>query len=909
MNPVQRCSQPGWLSPAQKLTPIPTLHTAQKMAHPSLKLANLWLLTAVLCTLSCTAMVRAQDEADPAPGVVELGSPGELKFSFEQTPWRDVIKWLASESKLALHIRDLPTGSFSYTDTRSFTPDEAIDRINLFLLAQDYTLIRSDQLLTVINLSDARSLDQLDVLAKLVKVEDLAKLSDQSVVKCIFPLGEIKAESAVEELTALKLMTTPAVFSKTNRIMITDSVRKLKSVKIILDAFEPSTLGDGTIMKNFALEHVDAEDILTVARPHLGLATGEMIGIDVSISADLQGKNIFVTGVDDKVKLIEGLVTSLDKPPKTLSTAGGESVLKSHVIQGGNVETVYNVLQTLLATKDVRLSMDDKAGTIVALASSDIQKEIEETVAQLQVAEAEFVVIPLKSVDPYFAISLLEEMLDIADPFFPELEDEVDSDAPKIDADPGNMRLFVRGKKYQIERIRKIIAELDVVNAVGDEENKLRIFPVKGAQAIQLLETAAKFWREKNPIFLYPSSTTVREQTERVVAEEVVGEAKPKNDDLPNEDPNDQSTPAKQSDSPRVLAGQINSQEPIRCQVTPRGLMMQCDDPIVLDKFYEHLKTTAGPVETVASPPVVFYLKYTKSTDAVQILAELLDGGETAADGEAGTLVNGYVASPGSILLSSSVTNRRGATTMTSGTMTVVSDSRLNRLIAQGTASDMRLIENYLKIIDKDNSITSIETFGKSHLIELKNTKASEVAAVIREAFAGRITSSRPNGQPAAPQQGGQSQGQPQGQPQGQGQPQRAGEQTPRSTGDNNAPKQQGRDQRSTNPRGGGGQQARDLSPKLTVAVHEPSNSLIVTAPDQLFAEVEKLANWIDSRNEHTVRIIKSNNSTDVRARLHQILSSEPGVSIGSRSGRTPSSQGQSSPSPRPTNTGRGPNR
>jgi hypothetical protein len=45
---------------------------------------------------------------------------------------------------------------------------------------------------------------------------------------------------------------------------------------------------DGTVMKNFALQHVDAEDILVVARPHLGLATGEMIGIDVSLSADLQ---------------------------------------------------------------------------------------------------------------------------------------------------------------------------------------------------------------------------------------------------------------------------------------------------------------------------------------------------------------------------------------------------------------------------------------------------------------------------------------------------------------------------------------------------------------------------------------------------------------------------------------------
>ena len=73
----------------------------------------------------------------------------------------------------------------------------------------------------------------------------------------------------------------------------------------------------------------------------------------------------------------------------------------------------------------------------------------------------------------------------------------------------------------------------------------------------------------------------------------------------------------------------------------------------------------------------------------------------------------------------------------------MTADSRLNRLIAQGTTSDIDLIEGYLKVIDKESSITSVETYGSSHLIELRNTKASEVAEVIREAYAGRIVSNK----------------------------------------------------------------------------------------------------------------------------------------------------------------------
>ena len=42
----------------------------------------------------------------------------------------------------------------------------------------------------------------------------------------------------------------------------------------------------------------------------------------------------------------------------------------------------------------------------------------------------------------------------------------------------------------------------------------------------------------------------------------------------------------------------------------------------------------------------------------------------------------------------------------------------------------------------------------------------------------------------------------------------------------------------------------------MTVAVHEPSNSLVVTAPRQLFEEVQELARMIDERNRKSVRIM-----------------------------------------------------
>jgi len=783
----------------------------------------------------------------------------QLMFSFNAVPWRDVITWLADEADLALHFSELPTGSFTYSDPNAFAPQEAIERVNLFLLSEGYTLVRSGKLLSVINLADPRGLQKLDVLARLVSVNQLAEESNHDVVKCVFPLGQIQAEDAVQELSALNLMSTPAVLSKTNQLMITDTVAKLQSVRAVLAAFETPEMSNGTVVQNFALDHVSAEDVLVVARPHLGLATDEMIGIDISLSADLQGKNLFVTGVEDKVKLIEGLVKAIDVPQPQMNTQNGEMVLRSYVVGGGNVETIYNVLQTLLARQSVRLSMDETAGSIVALAAPSVHQEIAATVSQLEADVADFEVIPLKTVDPYFVISLLEEMLDIPGPLDKPVKGA--EAAPKIDADPGNMRLFVRGKKQQIDQIKKIVAGLETGNVPGDSEGPaLRIVPLAGRLGEQALETAARFWRGPNPILYYPTAKSPADQSsERVPNDPAVEPASPL----------DQS--AESSVSPRLLSSTGNSQAPmIRCQLSPRGLLLQSDDIAALDKFESQLRALVGPMDSEPVPPVVFYLKHSKPADALRMLRELIDGGEMTRGSEANSLVKGYVSSSseGASMFGSMMTSDEGTTTMMAGSITVVADSRLNRLIAQGTAADIELIEDYLKIIDKDRSITSIETYGTPHVIELTYTRADEVAEAIREAFAGRILTDNQNGQG----RGGAANAQ-------------AAQQAQREAEARQRAEEKKGIKPTQNPA------TRDLEPKLTVAVHEPSNSLIVTAPPQLFAEVEQLALAIDARGEQSITVVAPSSSAAFGAVLEELLQGEGSSSDQRPTSRTSSSQ------------------
>lgn len=76
------------------------------------------------------------------------------------------------------------------------------------MLPQGFTLVRSGNLLSAINLSDPRSMQQLNAIAELVRPEELDKRTNHDVVKCLFALKDLDAEDAVQELTPLSLMTT-----------------------------------------------------------------------------------------------------------------------------------------------------------------------------------------------------------------------------------------------------------------------------------------------------------------------------------------------------------------------------------------------------------------------------------------------------------------------------------------------------------------------------------------------------------------------------------------------------------------------------------------------------------------------------------------------------------------------------
>ena len=110
----------------------------------------------------------------------------KLRFNFRFQKWDDVLDWFARQAGMALVMDQPPTGPFTYSDNREYTPTEAIDLLNSVLLTKGFTLIQRGRMLILVDLSN-KALPRN--LIPRVTPEELAQRGNFEMVTVLFPLG------------------------------------------------------------------------------------------------------------------------------------------------------------------------------------------------------------------------------------------------------------------------------------------------------------------------------------------------------------------------------------------------------------------------------------------------------------------------------------------------------------------------------------------------------------------------------------------------------------------------------------------------------------------------------------------------------------------------------------------------
>jgi type II secretory pathway component GspD/PulD (secretin) len=851
---------------------------------------------------------------DDMPVVRHKVSPdGKLRFNFRSAAWKDVLDWFSAQADMSLEAETYPPGTFNYTDKHAYTTGEALDVLNGVLLTKGYTLVRRGRLLMVVNLEDAPPFDRL---VSRIEPKDLDERGEFELVGCLFQLDKLSPEDAESEIKKLiGPQGSIVILPKSRQIYVTESAGKLRTIRSIIERVENPDAGRELKLTEIMLEHISPETALQSIRPLMGIPEDRAATPDGALKMvpDEKAGRLIVSGKPDAIAKIQEIIKLVDIPtgedegPSLLDETPQIAIYK---LAGLDANVVLPVMQTILADMpNVRLTIDTKANSLIAQAPLKQHNTIRETLREMQKDKSQFDVITLRRVDPQLAVLTINKMFGAGEGGDPNAP-KVDADPTTRQLIVRGTTEQVASIRSLLEKMGEAGGE----DVASEDRGPVRVLGYAGSNPQALFDQAKEVWPtvttnsnrlrfvtpakdaatnrpremrvpreqtpEETPVETDPTSDVEKQFNDflerrglpplptKPKAKAAPADAKstrykharvpakfaayqPPADDSETEEfippPITKKPAAVKDDS--AAAGEKKEKEKekkpskpgaeIVVSIGPSGIVIASEDLEALDEFEALLRSLmdrspAGGAQDFT----IVYLKYAKADIAAALLQEILGaGGSDAGGGGGGGGLLGNIASMalgggggggggdliGGLLGLGGGGDEGGGTAaiQTTGKVTIIPDPRLNALVVQAGAADLELVEQLLKVIDQEFSPEDVQTQPIPRMIAVKFVTADEVAAVVREVYASRIA--------AAAGGGGQRQ-------------QPSPEEFIRAL----------RGGGGRGGRGGAGDKQRGEEQKMTIGVDKRSNSLIVSAPDPLFREVEKLVAQIDKAGTET---------------------------------------------------------
>jgi type II secretory pathway component GspD/PulD (secretin) len=775
--------------------------------------------------------------AGPADGLV---------INFNATPWSEVLKWLAKEAELSLQADSYPVGTFTYRDPfRRYSVAEAMDVMNGVLLGRGYTLVKKNRILISVDLGSGESATVTKLLVRelseLVLPEDLDKRGNYEIVSCVFSIERSTVEEIEREVNLLIGPSGSVVPLPTaGQIVVCETAGKLRIIRELI--------AGGTRTKKIeklTLKHVSADEVLAIARPLLGLKDGVNTSEDLSMSTDTFGNTIFATGSADKLQKLRDITLEIDIKPtsEAVKTASVEQPrFKSHRLLGSDPTTTMDVLQSTFAGQlNMKLSLDPKTSNILALATEDDHKRIDDIIAELAGQSSDFEVIQLSRLDTQAAILTLEKF------FGKQSKDATSAKGPIFYGDAAARRIMVKGTKQETEQIRTMLSTVEESSPEAESPlDGILLVPLKGKSADRMLdqiEMLMQATKSKTKFrMVLPGETKKTEGNS--VEEPARALRNPKGDKsalngkpasrnsiakyVATQDTGDGSAskPAAKAQDPQVTV----LSDDIVIRRGPNGLIVTSDNPEALKEFNRLYKIAQSQMANAPAQPAVYVLQHIKALAAADLIKSIIAGEQASSSGGGGGLIGDVASSVlgggllGGLFGGGSSGNASTSTTVsgasTTGTVVITPDPRLNALWVQGNSTDMQMVEDLIELIDIADSGVQNLTRGTPKTIPIQYIPVSEVEAVVKEVFADRI---------AQPAGAGGAQRQP------------SPEQFLALIGGAGGRRGGG---------GGGNAQSELKEQTMTVSSDKKNNALIVVATPTLFADVESLVSQMDQASE-----------------------------------------------------------
>ncbi len=437
---------------------------------------------------------------------------GKMRINIKYAPMKDVIEYFARQAGYSLEDEVQVPGVFNYSDTRLYTPEQVLDRINFSLLKKGYLLVKSEMTLMVFDVSQGPVPPEF---VPIITPEELDNKGEYELVRVQFPLTKFLPEDVATEVRPLLgPYGTATPLPRARQLIVTELAGKLKAIKRTIDDIE----GDGPRrMVVVRLKKLLPTEFMMFARPQMGIAEGQFWTVDGSlrITPDELGGRVIIGGTSVMVDQAMELVKLLEQDDGSTGPVGDELPIEqphfqTYAVLRADPTLVHQVLVTLLAgTPDARISIDPASRLISALARPTVHNTIRAIINEMEGANgANIEVFKLKKNDPAALVLTINKL------FGPATDSSgrtIGASTLKVDADSINMLLIAKGTQADIAQVREYLVRIGEVPAGPGmpgfvpgisnlvDRSPVRAIPIGGQLGEAALSRAIREFQLNNP--------------------------------------------------------------------------------------------------------------------------------------------------------------------------------------------------------------------------------------------------------------------------------------------------------------------------------------------------------------------------------------------------------------------------
>ncbi len=694
--------------------------------------------------------------------------------------------------------------------------------------------------------------DQHETLSAAVQELRANEGTGNKRVARVYRFTHADAVAASQVLRYLVPYAYLAVDSRTGSLAATALPGEHEQIAAMVAQLEGTTESNDLQLKVYEVGSTEPTNLLSMLRELFAQRP------EVRLSVDASSGKLAAWALPAQHKTIQELVERVGRDGET-----EDRQIEVYALGDANSSSVGRTLTAMFQQdRNVKILPDDNGRFVTVWGNASVQASAKAVVDQMQGHKASVAVIPLEVIDPYVAERAIEQLF--GDRY------GRGRDAPRVDMDPDGGQLLVRGSAEQVAQIREMLSEMGepqakVVSKAKTGSSRVRVVPINDRALHSALEEIQRIWPKlrDNPIRVVTPSAVAPTVREDRLRREESGESAPLAPTLmpPIPSKSDGAKTSRKGIETQLVATMRTDSAASECETDAESADVTRIEPAppIADEADAADAELPSTERGAGSPAIVI----APSGDSVTISSddpEALDQFEQLLKSFAKRSTSGgrefaifYLKRANANQVADTlrnVLNGGGFGFRNLGGATVVPDQRLNAVIVQGSRNDMETVDGLIQTLDSEE--TPENAFGqKPTVIPIKNTDADRVAEILRSVYKTRLAAGGATRQQAPL-------------------PQRM------------PPEMAALIQQMN---------AANTGPEMTLGVDSATNSLIVSAPPPLLAEVETLVKTLDEQSnasKPTVQVmaLKHINTKALGRTLEQMIQSS-----GRRSRRSSNNQ------------------